>query len=646
MIPDGSGLRQLTSLLPATMDSRRGPLMERRSRLYRHEKGPRRSHDEPGRIESGALDRRGHRTDSRPAWSPDSNRVVFTSVRDGNQDIYRMLSQPGSPEIRLTNNPALDEAASWSPDGSRIAFRSNRDGNLEVYSMNVDGSDQRNLSRHPSSDFDPTWGLPLFGLKTPKVVWPDPADIVFGTPLGPAQLNAAADVPGTFVYTPPAGTVLRAGDGQQLSLTFTPSDRAAYRMVSADVRINVLKATPRCRWDNPAPIVYPTPLGTTQLNATCEVPGAFAYTPPLGTILGAGLGRALSAAFTPTDLANYTSVTVTVRIDVLKATPVITWANPAPIIAGTPLGPQQLNAAANVPGTFAYTPRAGTILGAGRGQTLSVAFTPTDAMNYTGADATTTIDVISARRRTNGKIVFQSSRDGDGEIYVMNADGSNEINISRHHAADEGDPAICSDGVRVAFISNRDANNEIYVMNIDGTGRRRVTHSAAEESQPVWSPDCTQIAFTRGFGPRASDIYIVTLETSAERAITSNVPGYFPAYSAPEWSPDGGSIALMASLSDTNTEIYVTKLDGSGLTQITRNGVNSRFPRWCLFGTRLMFDRGPAGSADVYVMNPDGSDQVNLTKNSRQINEVPVCSPDGHQIAFTSWRTGMPRSWR
>ena len=109
----------------------------------------------------------------------------------------------------------------------------------------------------------------------------------------------------------------------------------------------------------------------------------FVYTPSAGTLLNAGAGQILSVDFTPTDTANYNSVLGTkVTINVDKATPVITWANPADITFGTALSEVQLNAAASIPGTFVYTPAAGTVLNAGAGQPLSVDFTPTDSINY------------------------------------------------------------------------------------------------------------------------------------------------------------------------------------------------------------------------------------------------------------------------
>ncbi len=74
-------------------------------------------------------------------------------------------------------------------------------------------------------------------------------------------------------------------------------------------------------------------------------------------------------------------------LNVLKADPAITWANPADIVYGTALGATQLNATANVPGTFAYSPAAGTTLNAGAQQTLSVSFTPSDTANYNDESA-------------------------------------------------------------------------------------------------------------------------------------------------------------------------------------------------------------------------------------------------------------------
>ncbi|HEV3142244.1 MAG TPA: Ig-like domain repeat protein [Vicinamibacterales bacterium] len=229
---------------------------------------------------------------------------------------------------------------------------------------------------------------------TAQVTWYAPAPIVYGTPLGPTQLNATANTSGAFVYTPAAGAVLNAGT-TVVWVAFTPDDLANYNAPgNAGVPVTVTKATPIVTWNNPAGIVYGTALSNAQLNATVNVGGTFSYSPSAGAVLNAG-AQTLSATFTPSDAANYSGATASVTIDVAKAASTITWANPADIVYGTALGASQLNATANVAGTVAYSPAAGTVLGAGS-QTLSVTFTPTDSNNFTGASATATLNVAKA----------------------------------------------------------------------------------------------------------------------------------------------------------------------------------------------------------------------------------------------------------
>ena len=126
-------------------------------------------------------------------------------------------------------------------------------------------------------------------------------------------------------------------------------------------------------------------MSSTQLNATANVAGTFAYTPAAGAVLKAGT-QTLSAVFTPADTSTYSSATATVQLTVNQATPTITWAAPAGIAPGTALSATQLDATANVPGTFVYNPAAGTVLTAGT-QQLTAVFTPTDTTDYASATA-------------------------------------------------------------------------------------------------------------------------------------------------------------------------------------------------------------------------------------------------------------------
>ena len=188
---------------------------------------------------------------------------------------------------------------------------------------------------------------------TPTITWPNPADIVYGTALGAAQLDASANVPGTFTYSSPAGTVLKAGDGQTLSVIFTPTDTADYATTSATATISVLQATPTITWSNPADITSGTALGATQLDATASytvggisvsVAGTFVYTPAAGTVLYGGNGQTLSVSFTPTDSTDYTTASATATINVLPEsgkpvshTRTVLTAKPRPANLGRPV---------------------------------------------------------------------------------------------------------------------------------------------------------------------------------------------------------------------------------------------------------------------------------------------------------------------
>lgn len=246
----------------------------------------------------------------------------------------------------------------------------------------------------------------LTALPRPTIHWIPQQPIPYGTPLRSAQLNATADVPGTFTYAPTIGTVLHAGV-QTLSATFTPADPASYATVTVTTTVTVTPRTSVVLWATPAPIAYGTPLDATQLDARANVEGSFVYTPPAGTLLDVGTSE-LSVLFVPFS-GDYTTATGTVSITVVPAAPVISWTPPAAIRSGTPLGPLQLDAATNVAGTFDYDPPAGTVLDAGS-HILTVTFTPDDTTNYTSAVATVPLIVAAPSDFTTS---------GGGNVYPL-----------------------------------------------------------------------------------------------------------------------------------------------------------------------------------------------------------------------------------
>jgi hypothetical protein len=158
---------------------------------------------------------------------------------------------------------------------------------------------------------------------TPTITWATPSPITYGTALSSTQLNAAASVAGTFVYSPAAGKALGAGS-QTLSVTFTPADTSDYNAATATVTLVVNKATPTITWATPSPITYGTALSSAQLNATTSVAGTFVYSPAAGMVLGAG-SQTLSVTFTPTDTSDYNAATATVTLTVTATASGFTW---------------------------------------------------------------------------------------------------------------------------------------------------------------------------------------------------------------------------------------------------------------------------------------------------------------------------------
>jgi hypothetical protein len=230
---------------------------------------------------------------------------------------------------------------------------------------------------------------------------PSATGITFGQTLASSTLSGgSASVAGTFAFTTPS-TAPGVGTAAQ-GVTFTPTDATNYTSVTTTVNVTVAKATPTITVAPTASgIIYGQTLAASTLNGgTASVAGTFTFTTP-STAPSAGTA-AQGVTFTPTSTANYNAATTTVNVTVAKATPTVTWATPSRIIYGTALSATQLNATANVAGTFIYTPASGTVLTASI-QSLSVGFTPTDAANYNAVPVTT---VILSGDRASQTITF------------------------------------------------------------------------------------------------------------------------------------------------------------------------------------------------------------------------------------------------
>src|SRR5436309_15580142 len=119
-----------------------------------------------------------------------------------------------------------------------------------------------------------------------------------------------------------------------------------------------------------------------------------------------------------------------------------------------------------------------------------------------------------------GQIAFMSLRDGNWEIYLMNADGSGFWNLTGN-PADDGSPAWSPDGSRIAFATNRDGNWEIYVVNADGSGAVNLTNDPGSDEHTAWSPDGAKIAFEANRDGNR-EIYVMNADDSGAPNLTNN----------------------------------------------------------------------------------------------------------------------------
>jgi TolB protein len=244
----------------------------------------------------------------------------------------------------------------------------------------------------------------------------------------------------------------------------------------------------------------------------------------------------------------------------------------------------------------------------------------------------------------NGKIAFASNRDDPNvsgchptcnfEIYVMNPDGTGVTRLTNTPGTWEGEVAWSPDGTKIAFVrysySPPTGDKDIWVMDADGSDQINLTgggERAFDDEYPAWSPDGTKIAFTT----LESDWGLYLMDSDG----TDIEPLVWPEYPIPNqsnWSPNGELIAYKST--DFDPHIVVVRTDGTGATSLPHaSGTSDVDPNWSPDGTTLVFASDREASLHLYTMNGDGSNQ---TEVSNDLLQWAVWSPDGSKFAAES----------
>ena len=290
---------------------------------------------------------------------------------------------------------------------------------------------------------------------------------------------------------------------------------------------------------------------------------------------------------------------------------------------------------------------------------------------------------VWAKSPETAKVAFMSKRDGNAEIYIMNPDGSEQVNLTRHPAADYN-PAWAPNGKQILFSSDRDGIFDLYLMDTESTNVRKVFESSKYRWNPTWSPDGKRIAYAQGdpgkaklqfglrFVPYADlTLYIATPNGDSVEKLTA---GFQPSWSPdgreiafvvgdlkhtplgivnvhtrthktllskevpwifdPTWAPRGNKIAFakidgagfnaQGFISFKKGVLYIANRDGTGLQQVTDENSSSS-PTWAPHGKELIYDafiRGPGGASfQIFKTDLNGHNTTQLTHDG--INTSP-----------------------
>ncbi len=252
---------------------------------------------------------------------------------------------------------------------------------------------------------------------------------------------------------------------------------------------------------------------------------------------------------------------------------------------------------------------------------------------------------VFAKAPTTPKILFTSKRDGNLEVYTMNPDGSEQVNLTQHPALDL-EAAWSPTGEQILFVSDRDGTRDLYVMDADGRNVQPVFKEKTHvwRTAPTWSPDSKQFVYQNvDWNFIKGGLYLGTFgEENAE---------FFAKYTTPEWSPKGPEIvcsehhaqgARLTFINIHTREVEQPLPDEALLFQFKSS--------WSATGDRLAFTGNkhpiPAildralhrvwkDKQTIYIVNRDGTGLRQLVDEAGRHAQYPELSPDGSEVLYT-----------
>ncbi|MEM7087143.1 MAG: hypothetical protein AAF489_13230 [Bacteroidota bacterium] len=217
-----------------------------------------------------------------------------------------------------------------------------------------------------------------------------------------------------------------------------------------------------------------------------------------------------------------------------------------------------------------------------------------------------------------------------------------EEKVLTHHEADDRYGSYSPDGAHIIFESNRDGNWEIYSMDADGKNQQRLTNNEADDRRPSWHPNGKKIIFESDRSG-TNQLYVLSLRNRKIKPV--NIEGLDGEPIFARFSPDGKEIAFSCKKSDDTSNIMIISKNGKKVKSLTSNPFRSHYPNWSPDGKMLLFfSRHETDNEDdeIYKINRDGSGEKRLTHWPKH-NFCPSWSNDGKRIAYvTSMQDNRP----
>ena len=256
------------------------------------------------------------------------------------------------------------------------------------------------------------------------------------------------------------------------------------------------------------------------------------------------------------------------------------------------------------------------------------------------------VDYNPALSPNGKKMAYVSGIGRNSEIAVIDLKfGKRQQLTFSHRSRGNLHPTWSPDGRRITFSSDRDGDYDIYIMDANGNNVTNMTdNSSGDDGSPHWSPVSQKVVFTSNRDGGADEIYLLDAQTGIQRRLTTSL---YDAYDAvyPKWSPNGSQIAYLPALRteiQSNIQaIWRVKPDGTDLEALVSEGDRNWHPKYSPDGKWIAFESKRDSNTDIYALNLETKELTRLTTHLR-IDADPDWSPDGERIAFVSDRDGSP----